>query len=368
MKNSWIQRASGTHVKQGRVGVRKMQEEHISREGFFGPASMIYHRNLAVAPNRISGTLAPRTAQIEKMRELDEDRPHGLPSLMCHNEDLSVSLSRRSAAMPHVLANIDADTLIYVQAGKGVIATEFGPLSYNQGDYIYIPKSLAYRQMPTNESVMLIIESIHPISITEHQMVGRHTPFDPGVLTVPEVEDYGWENDGDWELKLKHGEEVTSLFYNELPFDLIGWKGDLFPFKLNEMDIRPIACDGMHIAPSSWSIFEASSFSLIAFRPMSGVNDIDAEELPSRHRNVDCEELILIRNHIDGRTIDALWHFPQSITHGPLEGDRQAFDAVRRELEKNEQRLVRRLEAVSIDSFKRLKPTKTFIDLASSIN
>ncbi|WP_159819212.1 homogentisate 1,2-dioxygenase [Colwellia sp. 20A7] len=363
MKNSWIQKSSGTFVRQARVGVREMNEEHISREAFFGPASMIYHERPAVAPKRVEGSLTLGLAELKNFEQSDENNTAGLPTVMLSNSDVSISLSRRSTDMPFLLRNVDADTLIYIQHGSGILATEFGPLNYNQGDYLYIPKSISYRQLPSTDTLAMVVESIAPINIAEHAMLGRHTPFDSGVLDIPEATPYNWPEQDEWELKLKHGNEITSWFYEDLPFDLIGWKGDLFPFRLNENDIRNINSDKMHIAPSSWCIFESASFLCVAFRPMPGVQDVEAEELPSRHRNVDTEEVLLIRNLFAGIEANAFWHLPQGVTHGPLAQDRAMFEGFRKQVEAAGAPLSRDFEAVSIDPFKRLTPSKAFLDM-----
>ena len=39
--------------------------------------------------------------------------------------------------------------------------------------------------------------------------------------------------------------------------NVVGWKGDMFPFKLNVRDIRPMMSDRIHLAPSAWVTFEA---------------------------------------------------------------------------------------------------------------
>jgi hypothetical protein len=38
---SWIHHAKGRHVRQARVGLGDLREEHISRQGFFGPVAMV---------------------------------------------------------------------------------------------------------------------------------------------------------------------------------------------------------------------------------------------------------------------------------------------------------------------------------------
>ena len=36
----WIHYTVGRHVRQARVGLGNLREEHISRQGFFGPLKM----------------------------------------------------------------------------------------------------------------------------------------------------------------------------------------------------------------------------------------------------------------------------------------------------------------------------------------
>jgi len=43
---------------------------------------------------------------------------------------------------------------------------------------------------------MLVIESPAPLSLTEHQQVGRHMPVDPTVTVLPELHDHRWPTAG----------------------------------------------------------------------------------------------------------------------------------------------------------------------------
>ena len=47
---SWIHHTQGRHVRQARVGLGDLREEHISRQGFFGPVAMIYREH---GPNEV---------------------------------------------------------------------------------------------------------------------------------------------------------------------------------------------------------------------------------------------------------------------------------------------------------------------------
>lgn len=355
MKNSWIHVHEGTVAPQARVGVADLNEEHYSRGGFFGPVSMLYHGRKPADPVRVEGPLSIAVALLSAMTLSDEDHPAGLPTEMLANDELSVSISHRSSAPAHLLRNVDADTLYFINEGEGVMATEFGAIEYEPEDLILIPKGTTYRHMPSTPTTAKVVESIAPIEFTEHRQIGRHSPIDFGVLGIPELTEYDWPEQDEWEVKLKHGAEITSAFYAELPFDLIGWKGDLFPFKLNLRDIRPLTSERIHLAPSSWSILESASFMCVPFLPMSVVSDPEAEELPTRHRNVDADEVILIRR-VNGMTVNALGHFPQGMTHGPAGRERDAYGA---NLQPGMQRM---LEGLSIDSYRRLHRTPAFLD------
>jgi len=92
---------------------------------------------------------------------------------------------------------------------------------------------------------------------------------------------------------------ARSFFYRNNPLASVGWKGDLFPYKLNIRDIIPISSDRIHVAPSAWCTFEAAGFVVITFVPQIAVADLNAEELPSNHRNVDNDESVFV-HHDEG--------------------------------------------------------------------
>ena len=330
---SWIHIARGRHVRQARVGLGELREEHISRQGFFGPVAMIYREHGPNEVVRIEGTLHPRrvvdTARVEPSDQTD---PRGVPEVLLSNADVSVGISRRAAAMPFAYRNTDGDLLYFVHRGSGAFATEFGRLPYEQGDYVLIPKGVTFSLMPDpGDSHLLVIESPAPLMLTEHQQVGRHMPVDPTVLTVPEPCDYGFPVRDEYELRVKHGGTHSSIFYRNNPLVSVGWKGDLFPYKLNIRDIIPISSDRIHLAPSAWGTFEANGFMVVTFVPQMAVSDLNAEELPSYHRNVDYDESVFVHDGASGgRRPGTLSHVPQGILHGADEAARAAFQAQRK--------------------------------------
>ena len=88
---SWIHLTRGRHVRQARVGLGDLREEHISRQGFFGPVAMIYREHGPNEVVRIEGTLHPRrVVDTTRVEPSDQTDPRGLPEVLLSNADVSV--------------------------------------------------------------------------------------------------------------------------------------------------------------------------------------------------------------------------------------------------------------------------------------
>ncbi|MGW1419928.1 homogentisate 1,2-dioxygenase [Bradyrhizobium manausense] len=356
MKPSWIHLARGNYVRQARVGLGALREELFGRQGFSGPTAMLYHSRPPGDVLRIVGKLRQRIVSALSFPASEGNDGRALPLPVLENEDVTMSFSRRQQAMPYAFRDADSDLLYFIHQGSGTMATEFGPLDYEPGDYLYIPKGTIFRQMPDSPTFALVVESRDPIDFASHPQAGRHFPFDPQLITVPTVEEYDWPAQDEWELCIRYQGDITSVFYAKSPFDVVGWKGDLFPFKVNIRDIHVLTSERLHIAPSAWATFESSGFVLVTFLPQPAVNDLQAEELPSNHRNIDCDEAIFI-HHDEIRNASMLIHSPQGILHGPPDAFRQEFNR------KRVPGMRRMLTAVSVDTYKPLQPTAAMLAL-----
>lgn len=357
MKKSWIQHVRGKTTRQARVGtVGTMYEELFGRQGFSGPAAMLYHKDPPNALIRIEGNLGVRSALTTEFVTDDLTDARADFTTLASNQDVKVGLSRRAENMPFAYRNTDGDLLYFVHRGKGVFATEFGPIEYEPGDYVLLPKGTTFRHLPTTEDgLFYVTESALPIDFAEHEQVGRHVPFDPTLITIPDVVDYGWPEQDEWELRIKHGGEYSSAFYPNNPIDLIGWKGDLFPLKINLRDIIPVGSDRIHLAPSSWATFETPRMMVVTFLPQIAVADLTSEELPSDHRNIDYDETVFIHHH-PMLPPGIFSHAPQGLLHGPSADIRKMFNMMR----KPEAR--RQLTAVSVDTCSPLKPSDALVE------
>ncbi len=265
MTRSWIHFTRGRFVRQARVGLGDLREEHLSRQGFAGPVAMLYRTDGPNEVVRFEGDYRPRQVDSADVVAPDASDPRGGWQTLLSNDDVAVAISRRREAMPYCYRDMEGDLLYFVHRGRGVFATEFGPISYEPGDWVLLPKATTFRQLPeAGDSLLLVVELPQPIRLCEHEQVGRHTPIDPTMLEVPDVADYGWPKQDEYEVRVKHAGGHSSIFYRNDPMKVVGWKGDLFPFKLNVRNILPIMSDRIHVPPSSWVTFEAPGFVVLS--------------------------------------------------------------------------------------------------------
>src|SRR6266849_4182093 len=83
------------------------------------------------------------------------------------------------------------DLWYFVLRGSGTFAPEFGPIAYEPGDWVFLPKATTFQHLPDpGDSLLLVVESPLPLRMAEHENVGRHTPIDPTMLDVPDIVDY----------------------------------------------------------------------------------------------------------------------------------------------------------------------------------
>lgn len=291
---SWLQLQKGQTPRQAHVGLDGLKDDELGRQGFSGKVAELYRRNDPTAWSRIEGPHRPRDFSLNRLVPPDQNDPNGRPLKLMFNADLSIHLSRRAAPMPYFFRNADGDELHFVHRGEGTVETEFGPLTYAPGDYVLIPKGVTYRIVPANaDNYFVILETVGEIDFPDFGALGRHAPFDPTVIRIPEPQ--AFDQPGEHEVRIKLDGQYTSCTYPFHPFDVVGWKGDLFPFAMNIRDFCPILSDRVHLPPSIHCNFQAAGVYVINFLPRPAEGIREAERVPWYHRNVDFDEVIF--NH-----------------------------------------------------------------------
>ena len=123
---------------------------------------------------------------------------------MFSNADCQVLLSRRTEPMPFFVRYVDGDLLSFVHKGSGLLETEFGPLRYREGDWVYIPKACTFRQVPDEESTLLMIQATDEFRVPPPGYLGRHFPFDPSQAVIPEPAPIDDDGRDEYEVRLIH--------------------------------------------------------------------------------------------------------------------------------------------------------------------
>src|SRR5205823_13239665 len=115
--------------------------------------------------------------------------------------------------------------------------------------------------------------------------------FDPAVLEVPEPQVH--DELGEFEVRVKRDEKYTSLTYPFHPLDVVGWKGDLCPVRLNIEDFRPVMSPRYHIPPSVHATWRCAGFEIGTFAPRPAeTGDPAALKVPFFHANIDSDEVL----------------------------------------------------------------------------
>lgn len=328
----------GVTTRQAHVGLPPgtYEDEH-GRDGFYGPVSHLYRLHAPTAWTRIEGPLKPRAFHCNRLpaSTAGTDAIAARTPLL-GNEDVAVHFSRPSGPMPFYFRNADGDEVYFIHRGHGILESDFGPLYFEPGDYLVIPRGVTYRILPeTSENAFLIIESFSRIRQPERGLLGQHALYDPAMVKTPEPQPI--EENAEWEVRVKRLNEMTSIFYPFNPMDVVGWKGDLTVWQLNIRDFRPVMSHRAHLAPSVHTTFQAEGFVVCSFVPRPLEADPEAVRVPFYHRNIDYDEVLFYHDgHFFSRHgVEAgmITLHPQGIHHGPHP---QAVEASLRKSETDE--------------------------------
>ena len=244
-----------------------------------------------------------------------------MPVAVLGNQDVQIYVSRRSEPMPFYYRNADGDELIFVHRGDGVIETDFGPLNFEKGDYVVMPRAVTYRVVPeSTDNFFLIIQSRTEFNPPEKGLHRAARAVDPAVITTPEPESISGRRQ-EWEIRIKAEDEISKVVYPFNPLDVVGWKGDLTVWKINMRDIRPIMSHRAHLPPSAHSTFVTEGAVVCSFLPRPLEQDEDAMRVPFFHRNTDYDEFIFYHDgdffSRDNIKAGMATLHPRGIHHGP---------------------------------------------------
>ena len=341
--------------------------------GFDGMSTNSYHMHRPTMVKEIKGSysVAPEIALENHLKSYRlkgfqiTPAPDYLESrkTVLTNSDVSIILAApQESTKDYFYKNSDADELIFVHKGSGVLRTHLGNLEFKYGDYLLIPRGIIYKiDFDTEVNRLFIVESRRPIYTPKRYrnwfgQLLEHSPFCERDLRRPETLETHDEK-GDFLMKVKKQNEIFDMVYASHPFDVVGYDGYNFPYAFSIHDFEPIT-GRIHQPPPVHQTFETDAFVVCSFVPR--LYDYHPESIPApyNHSNIDSDEVLyyvdgdfMSRNDIEAGHISL---HPAGIPHGPHPG------AVERSIGQTETEEL----AVMVDTFKPLKVTKDGLAIA----
>ncbi|WP_043420434.1 homogentisate 1,2-dioxygenase [Cupriavidus basilensis] len=145
-----------------------------TRDGFNGASSMVVRPHYAPAYLSAQGLHVPRRFQIGKLAAPGSDDPSVLPLQVARSRGgVYLSVVSLSLPMPYVVRNVEADELHFVHHGELKFETDCGVLVASAGDFVCIPRSVAYRITPlSGPTQSFILESASPLRLNPQTSSG----------------------------------------------------------------------------------------------------------------------------------------------------------------------------------------------------
>ena len=334
-------------------------EELISRGGFSGIYSNVYHKNPPTSIEAIG--------EIENTKLVSSKDKHrhmhiltsGIKSEgdcissripLFFNEDIIISKAHVKESMTSPYRNGCADEVLFIHEGEGEFHSNFGNIDLKSGDYLVIPRGVIWEIHNHTKMKILIIESSAPIETPKRYrndfgQLLENSPFSERDISTPRF--VGPVEDKPIEVKVKLNKGIQTYTYHHHPFDIVGWDGYYFPYVFNINDFMPIT-GKIHQPPPIHQTFQSKGFVICSFVPRLFDYHPDAIPAPYAHSNVDSDEIIyyaegefMSRKGIEKESIT---YHPMGLPHGPQPGKIEESIGAKETSEL----------AVMIDTFKKL--------------
>jgi homogentisate 1,2-dioxygenase len=317
-------------------------EELISQQGFSSSGSLLYHRerptiiakaetvSLSAPELTVNGPLQPRMFNTTEL-PVGGDLVLGRHLVLGNAEvDLNYAAADRDSEL---YRNALGDEVIFVESGEARLESVFGLLDVSTGDWVVVPSNTTHRWVITAGPVRaVVIESRGHAGppnryLTEYGQFLEGAPYCERDLHGPDqplVVD-----DAECSVLVRHPGGFTRYVYRHHPFDVVGWDGTVWPYRLNVRDFEPIV-GRIHQPPPVHQTFEGPGFVLCSFVPRPFEFGEGSIPVPYNHSNVDSDEVIFyvagdfMSRKGSGVGQGSITLHPSGFIHGPQPGSVEA--------------------------------------------
>jgi homogentisate 1,2-dioxygenase len=325
--------------KPGFKGEGIYYEEVVTLAGFSRAYTLAYHLRPPTRVLRVeaAGTQSPEFADQPALRHhhlktrsiARAGDPISGRVVLLANQDVSLARCRPENPQRELFRNADADEVIFVHSGRGILHTMFGPLPFREFDYVVVPRCTTYRLDfdAGSQPDLLIIEASGSVSVPPRYLnpdgqLRLGAPYSERDLHGPhEVSPIDREEET--AVLIKDSTRLTRYVLASHPFDLVGWDGMVYPFTFNADDFEPIT-GTVHQPPPVHQTLEATGFVLCTFAPRMLDTHPQAIKVPYAHSNVQADEVLYyVRGRFGSRRgveESSITLHPRGIPHGPHPG------------------------------------------------
>ncbi len=317
-------------------------EELFGTEGFSGNYSILYYTYPPTRVKKVERFPIEQYAHEEwdeRLQRHHHMKTAQLPpagdavlgrQVLMYNKDVVLAVAKPTVAMNYFYRDGDSDLVYFVHDGQGILESTFGLLPYHEGDYIVIPRGTTFRfthDAKSTENTFLVIEARGTIApphryLNNNGQFLEHSPYCDRDIRRPQELVTHTER-GEFEVRLKVGDTLTSYWYDFHPFNVVGWDGYEYPYALNISDFEPIT-GRVHQPPPVHQTFQGPNFVICSFVPRKLDYHPLSIPVPYNHSNIDSEEMIYYVNGNFGsrRGIEraSITLHPRGIPHGPHPG------------------------------------------------
>ena len=313
-------------------------EECFTRDGFDGPYTIMYHLRRPHT-QRVAASehgwpkpeaAAPRALAKRHYKTGELAKQNG-PQVNCRvplvfNADVTCGVAFPTTEDPVYVVNGDADELVYVHKGGGVLRSLLGDVAFAQGDYVFVPRGLLHRFIPKGEQHWFWFSLNGGLHLPKQwrNEVGQlrmDAPYCERDFKRPQLQKPFDENirgmvvrrDGAW-----HG---FTLEYS--PFDVVGWDGSVYPWAFPILAFQP-RVSSVHLPPTWHGTFAARGALICSFVPRPVDFHPEAIPCPYPHSSTHCDEILF---YADGNFTSrkgvgpgSISHHPMGVPHGPHPG------------------------------------------------
>jgi homogentisate 1,2-dioxygenase len=256
-----------------------------TRQGFLGDACVTLRPHPINEYTSVEGEHAPKRIDLTSVVSDDASDPAAGPTVFARSRnDLSLAVSSLAEPMPHVWRNAEYDEVHFVQEGELDYVTDWGTLSAEPGDFIFLPRAASYRVVPTTTPTLrLLIETPEPVSMNPQAVPGMiNAARDVHRPDLQRTSDAA----GETTLVLKTSDGVTRFTMPRDPLAVTAIVSGQAPvWKVNLAKIQPLTYWPGGGPPSQFAETPSKDLLLYTLSSRPGGR-------PPQHHNADYDELV----------------------------------------------------------------------------